>query len=167
MALFSPEISEGAAVISQAMKAVRRKRGLRLREVAEQMGMAQRSYELFEAGQGKITVERVHAFAQATDCDPYALMLAPRFGSDFAVDCADTKLVLIMIMSLEQFAQDRGNDIAYLEPPHIIAAFQRLFKDLGAKLDDNEAFLTAWLNGGSGILKMGQRSLRGLRRKKG
>jgi len=165
MALFSLEISEGAAVISQAMKAVRRKRGLRLREVAEQMGMAQRSYELFEAGQGKITVERVHAFAQATDCDPYALMLASRFGSDFAVDCADTKLVLIMIMSLERFAQERGSDIAFIEPPHLIGAFQRVFKELGEKLDNNEAILNKWLDAGPGLKGLGSLSLRGLRRK--
>lgn len=168
MVLSAIDLSDNAQVLSRALKAIRRKRGLKTSEVAARMQMAQRSYELFEAGSGKITFERLVAFAEATDCDPFALFLAGLFNSaDFAVACADTKMVMIMIMSLEQFAQDRGNDIAYLEPPNIIAAFQRLFKDLGAKLDDNEAFLKAWLNGGSGVLGMGQLSLRGLRRKKG
>lgn len=154
-------------VLSRALRAIRRKRGLKTAEVAARMNMPQRSYELFEAASGRVTFERLLAFAEATDCDPFALLLAGTFGSaEFAVHCADTKLVMIMVMSLQEFAEERGSDITFLEPPHIIAAFQRLFKDLGAKLDDNEAFLSKWLDGRTGLIGLSALSMRGIQRKK-
>lgn len=167
MPFSSIDLSQSAQVLSLALRGIRQKRGLKTAQVAERMGMPQRTYELFETGGGKITFERLMNFAEATDCDPFALMLAGPFASpEFAIDCADTKLAMIMVMSLQHFVEDRGRDIAYLEPPNIIGACQRLFKDLGAKLDEAEAFLTKWLNGGSGMLDMGKLSLRGLRRRK-
>ena len=166
MPLSSIDWSEGAEVLSRALRAIRRMRGLTAREVAARMGMAQRSYELFEAGDGRITFERLRTFAEATDCDPFALALAsPLKSADFAIACADTKLVMIIVMSLAQFADDRGDEIAFLEPPNIIAACQRLFKDLGAKLDDNEAFIAKWLEGRTGRIDLGALSLRGLGRR--
>jgi transcriptional regulator with XRE-family HTH domain len=167
MPLSSVDLSESADVLSHALRAIRRKRSLKTRDVAARMGMAQRSYEMFEAGGGRITLERLMSFAEATDCDPFALMLAGTFNSaEFAVACADTKLVMIMIMSLQQFADERGRDIAFVEPPNLIAACQRLFKDLGVKLDDNEAFIAKWLEGRSGRIDLEALSLRGLGRKK-
>ena len=165
---FSPiDYSEESAVLSRAFRAIRRKRGLTASEVARRMNMPQRSYELFEAGGGRLSFSRILAFAEATDCDPFALALAGPFGSaDFALHCADTKLAMIMMMSLQEFSEDRGSEISFLEPPNIIAAFRRLFKDLGGKLDDNEAFLAKWLDGRGGRIGLGSLSLRGLRRRK-
>lgn len=166
MALTSIDLSH-SEILSRAIRAIRRKRGLKTSDVATRMGMAQRSYELFEAGGGRITLERLMAFAEATDCDPYALLLAGPFGNaEFAIDCADTKLAMIMVMSMQEFAGERGSDIAFLEPPNVIAAFQRLFKDLGSKLDDNDAFLNKWLTGRTGSIDLAALSLRGTRRKK-
>lgn len=164
---FSIDMSDSGEILSRALRAIRRKRGLKTSEVAQRMDMAQRSYELFEAGGGRITFERLMAFAEATDCDPFALMLAGPFGSpDFAINCADTKLAMIMVMSLQEFSQDRGADLCFLEPPNIIGAFQRVFKDLGGKLDDNEAFLSKWMDGRTGLIDLGALSMRGLRRRK-
>lgn len=164
---FSTDMSDSGEKLSRALRAIRRKRGLKTSEVARRMDMAQRSYELFEAGGGRITFEKLVGFAEATDCDPFALLLVGPFASsEFAVHCADTKLVMIMVMSLHEFADERGADICFLEPPNIIAGFQRLFKDLGSKLDDNEAFLTKWLEGRTGLIELGSLSMRGLRRKK-
>ena len=73
---------------------------------------------------------------------------------------------MIMVMSLQEFAEDRGADLCFLEPPNIIAAFQRLFKDLGGRLDDNDAFLSKWLDGRTGMIDLGALSMRGLRRRK-
>lgn len=164
---FTTDMSDSSDALSRALRAIRRKRGLKTSEVARRMNMAQRSYELFEAGGGRISFERLMAFAEATDCDPFALMLVGPFGSaDIAIHCADTKLAMIMIMSLQEFSEERGADLGFLEPPNIIAGFQRLFKDLGAKLDDNEAFLSKWLDGRTGLIDLRSLSMRGLHRKK-
>lgn len=164
---FTTDMSNSGEILSRALRAIRRKRGLKTSEVASRMDMPQRSYELFEAGGGRITFERLMAFAEATDCDPFALMLVGPFGSaDIAIHCADTKLVMIMAMTLQEFAEDRGADLNFLEPPNIIAASQRLFRDLGGKLDDNEAFLSKWMDGRTGIIDLASLSMRGIRRKK-
>lgn len=163
----SLDLSDQNPCLARALRAIRRHRGLKTSEVARRMNMPQRSYEMFEAGGGRITFARIISFAEATDCDPFALALAGPFNSaEFAVNCADTKLVMIMVMSLQEFAEDRGADISFLEPPNVIAALQRLFKDLGVRLDDNEAFLAKWLDGRTGRIGLGALSLRGLHRRK-
>jgi transcriptional regulator with XRE-family HTH domain len=168
MPLPSIDLTADAQLLSCAFKAIRRKRNLKTCEVAQRMSMPQRSYELFETGHGKITLARLMAFAEATDCDPFALLFTGLFAApELAVCCADTKFAMILIISLQQFAHDRGRDIAYLEAPKIIAASQRLFKDLGATLDDNEAFLTSWLKQDQGALGMGKLSLHGVRGRQG
>jgi transcriptional regulator with XRE-family HTH domain len=127
------ELSGGGKILATAIRGIRRKRGLKTGQVAQRMAMAQRSYELFEAGGGRLSMERIMAFAEATDSDPFALLLAVPFCSaQFAIDCADTKMVMIMIMSLQEFSDARGSDIVYLDPPNIIGAFQRVFKDWAA-----------------------------------
>ena len=168
MDLSSVQFSEGRQILARAVRDIRRLRDLRANVVAERMGMPLRSYELFEAGGGRFDMQRLFAFAEATDSDPFAIMLSVPFESpEFAVDCADTKLALILMMHLQGFHEDRGADIAYLDPPNIIGGFERVFKELGAKLDDNEAFLRQWFEGRKGgSISLGSLCVRGLRRRK-
>lgn len=163
MTLSTVAFDTGAPILSAALRGIRKKRGLKTLEVAERMGMPLRSYELFEAGGGKLSIERIMAFADATDSDPYALLLAIPFRSaEFAINCADTKLVLIMTMYLQEFGDDRGADIAFLDPPNIIGAFERVFKDLGGKLDDHEKFMRNWLEERADSISHGAFSLKSL-----
>ncbi|WP_336963836.1 helix-turn-helix transcriptional regulator [Sphingobium aquiterrae] len=168
MDLSSIQFPNGRETLSRVIRDIRRLRNLRASDVAERMGLPQRSYELFEAGGGRLDLERLFAFAEATDSDPFAIMLSVPFGSsDFAVACADTKLALIMMMHLQDFYEERGGDITYLDPPNIIGGFERVFKELGGKLDDTEAFLRRWFNGRQGSsISLGTLSVRGLRRRK-
>lgn len=161
------EFSGADGTFAAVIRGIRRKRNLKASEVAQRMALPLRSYELFEAGGGKLTFERISHFAEATDSDPFGIVFALAFGNaDFALTCADTKLALIMIMHLQGFFEDRGNDLAYLDPPNIIGAFERLFKDLGSKLDDNSVFLQRWLDGRTGSINLGALTLRGLRKRK-
>jgi transcriptional regulator with XRE-family HTH domain len=155
----------GRTVLAQVIRDIRRLRDLRSIEVAERMGLPLRSYELFESGGGRLDLERLFLFAEATDSDPFAIILAVPFRSPgFAVACADTKLALILAMHLQGFYQERGGDIAYLEPPNIIGGFERVFKELGGKLDDTEAFLRRWFEGHEeSAVSLGRLSVRGLR----
>jgi len=167
MKLSSIEFPGGRDVFAKAVRSIRRKRDLKTSEVAERMGLPLRTYELFEAGGGRLNPDRVRSFAEATDSDPFALVLAVAFGdAEFAIACADTKLALIMVMHLQSFFEDRGADLAFLDPPNIIGAFERLFKELGGKLDDNEAFLQRWFDGRAGAISLGSLSIRGIRKRK-
>lgn len=157
--------SEGEA-LSSAMRAIRRRRGLTAAEVAQAMGMPLRTFEEFEAGRGPLTHDRIFAFADATDSDPFALLLCGLLKApDLALDSADTKLVMIMMMHLEEFVEHHGGDIGYLEPPNIIGAFERVFKDLSARLEDREQFMQKWLEQRTGSIGLTALRRRGVKRR--
>nr|WP_087575168.1 helix-turn-helix transcriptional regulator [Sphingomonas sp. CDS-1] len=167
MLLSSIDCPGGRDVLAKVTRGIRRKRDLKTSEVAERMGLPLRTYELFEAGGGRLSLDRIRKFAEATDSDPFAIILSVAFeDAGFAIACADTKMALILAMHLQGFYEDRGADIAFLEPPNIIGAFERIFKELGAKLDDNEAFLRRWFDGRTGSISLGSLSVRGVRRRK-
>ena len=156
----------GGLTLSRSLRAIRHKRNLSAQDVASAMGMAYRTYEEFEGGRGQQTIARIFSFAEATDCDPYALILGPIFNlPDFALDCADTKLCLIMMMHLRDFADAEGPDIAYLEPPHLIGGFARVFKEFRSTLEEGERFLQNWLDGRTGYVGLKTLRLRGAVRK--
>jgi transcriptional regulator with XRE-family HTH domain len=163
----SLEVGSGADILSQAFRAIRKKRGLGLAEVAEAMQMSRRTYEEFEGGRGRLTHERIFAFANATNADPFALLLCAGFRSaQFAIDCADTKLAYILVSHLHDFWEAEGGDIPYLEPTHIIGAAERLFGDLADKLADSEAFLRSWLDKRTGWIGLTALRLRGIKRRR-
>lgn len=160
----SLEIVAGSGLVSQALRAIRKKRGMSALHVARAMGMALRTFEEFESGRGPMTHERLFAFADATDSDPFALLLCPVIGgAEFAVDCADTKLVMIMMMHLEEFAERERGALAFLEPLHVIGGFERTFRDLSGKLAEHETFMQNWLDqrtGSIGLAALRQRIAR-------
>jgi len=149
------EVDASARILTRSLRAIRKKRGMTARDIATAMGMPLRTYQEFESGRGPLTHQRLFAFAEATDADPFALLLGAIFGQpDLAIDCADTKFCMIMMMYFEQFADERRGDIAYLDPPNLAGGFDRLFRELGAKLDDRERFLQNWLAGKTGSIPL-------------
>ncbi|UAK25472.1 helix-turn-helix domain-containing protein [Sphingomonas nostoxanthinifaciens] len=162
----SLEVGSGAKLLSQALRAIRKKRGMTVSEVAGAMAMPRRTYEEFGGGRGPVTHERIFAFAEATNSDPYALILAVDFKMpQFAIDCADTKLALILMIHLHDFATAEGGDITYLEPTNIIGAAERLFGDLSAKLSNSEVFLQNWLDKRTGSIGFSALRTRTIKRK--
>lgn len=118
-------------ILSSAFRAIRRLRGLSARDVAAVMEMPLRSYEHLEAGRGRLTLARLRAFSEATDCDFFALLLCGPLGSpDFAVRCADNKLATILIMGMEDLSAARNDRIAALKAATILAAFGDAFRGL-------------------------------------
>ncbi|WP_253717280.1 helix-turn-helix transcriptional regulator [Sphingomonas sp. AP4-R1] len=160
------EIGADAEIVSQALRAIRRKRTMTASAVADAMGMALRTFEEFEAGRGPITFARICAFTEATDSDPFALMLCAPFKTPaFAVDCADTKLVMIMMMHLEEFVEREGSYIVFLEPPYLIGGFERVFREFSGKLSDRENFLQNWFEKRTGSIGLSALRLRERRRR--
>lgn len=133
-------------VMSQALRAIRRKRGLRAAQVAEAMGLPLRTYEHFEAGRAKLNLERLDAFADATQSDPYAVMAAVMIGSpQFAARSSDNKLMMVLMLALRRLDERLGDDISRLEVGRLVAAFRRTFTDLETDLAERDAAITKWL----------------------
>ena len=132
------------------MRAIRIERRLKTREVARAMEMPTRSYEHLEEGTGKITYERIVAFAEATDSDAIAILTAPAFGSvDFAVRCAGNKLMTIMIIAMMELDADLGNDIAFLQAGTLVGGFTKLTKELAEHFRKRDTFAEEWVKSGA------------------
>lgn len=126
----TPQPSRGA-LLSEALKGLRKRRGLKPCEMASALHMAPRSFEYFESGRSRINLDRLHQAAEALGADPYALLLAVDMGSPrFAMRCAENKLVSILVMALQEFDQVNGDDIALLDPRTVMAAFTQALDEL-------------------------------------
>jgi transcriptional regulator with XRE-family HTH domain len=135
-----------AALLSAALKAIRKDRRMRPSEVARALGMPLRSYEHFEAGRGRITYDRLVRFAEATNSDPVALLAAiPLQSPEFALRCADNKLMTILTIALSELNEDLGDDIMYIESGTLIGAFTRVAKELAEHVRKRDTFAEAWL----------------------
>ncbi len=146
MAEKAAESSSDNALIATAMRRIRKSRRMRSSEVARAMDMPLRSYEHFEAGQGKMTYDRLVRFAEATNCDPVALLAVVPMGSpEFAEHCADNKLMQIFMIALSELNEDLGEDIVYLESGAIIGGITRLCRDFADHVRKRDTFAENWL----------------------
>ncbi len=146
MSSFLPGGAAPGVALKEALRAIRKHRGLRPADIAARMGLPLRSYEHFEAGGGQLNVERVFQFAEATDSDPYAILFGAIVGApDFALRCADNKLALILALAVQDFNEDLGDDIAALEAGVLIGRFTKIFAELAEQARQTEASTAAWL----------------------
>ena len=135
-----------AALLSAAMKAIRKDRRMRPSEVAKALGMPLRSYEHFENGRGRLTYERIARFAEATNSDPLAIIASvPLQSAEFALNCADNKLMTILMIAMAELNEELGEDIVYLEPRTLIGAFTRVGNDLVDHVRKRDLFAETWL----------------------
>jgi transcriptional regulator with XRE-family HTH domain len=130
----SPTVSARRNFIGQALRLIRRARQLRTRDAGAAMGIGQRSYEYVEAGKSGTNFDRLRLFAAATNSDANAIMAAYVIGSPaFALRAADNKLVTAIVIELQEFDQDLGDDIALLDAACCINAFNEAFAQLIAE----------------------------------
>lgn len=132
--------------LSSALRLIRTHRRMKSADVAQAMGMALRSYEHFEAGGGRVNLERIHRFAQVTDSDPYAILAALALGSPhFALRTADNKLMTILMVALQEFDQEVGDVTAELDGRTLINTFTKAMKDLALQSVRRDSAASAWL----------------------
>lgn len=99
------------------------------------MPMASRSYERFEAGEGEFNFGKVRRFAEVTRSDPLGILFAVLINSPgFAVSTAGNKLNPLFLLTLEEFDQDVGEDIALLDGTTILQVFNQAFRTLAAEI---------------------------------
>ncbi|WP_158918685.1 XRE family transcriptional regulator [Caulobacter sp. S45] len=122
--------------LALALRAVRRYRQQNAKTVASAMGMPLRSYQHFEAGRGRLNIDSIFRFAEATDSDPLALLAAAIIGApQFAVHCADNKLATILRFALEDFEARAGSTISALKAVDLFNTFGVLFDDLATQAE--------------------------------
>lgn len=139
--------------LSAALRLIRTHRRMRTADIAQSMGMALRSYEHFEAGGGRVNLERIHRFAEVTDSDPYAILAALALGSPkFALRTADNKLMTILIVALQEFDEEVGDVLGELDARTIINTFTRALKELALQSVRRDSAANAWLQQRSGKL---------------
>jgi transcriptional regulator with XRE-family HTH domain len=147
MGIAAHDPTERGAALSRALKTIRRQRGLGRVEVARAMGMPLRSYDYFESGRGRLNVDRVHQVAEILNADPYAFLAAIEIGSpEFAIRCADNKLMVVLTMALQEFDARASDEIPRLDPRTLFAAFTAMFDDLTRQARDRDAVLTDWMS---------------------
>lgn len=153
MTAFASNPPRDGDVLSAALKAIRRLRGLTVAETANAMNMAIRTYERFEAGVTRLNIDHIHRFAIATNSDPYAILLAVALGSpEMARRCADNKLATILTIALQKYDAAMGDRIQRQETRTFIAAVSDMFDRLAADgLEQDEA--QTWLDDGKQTLK--------------
>lgn len=135
-----------SATLSASLRLIRTHRRMRTIDVADAMGMRLRTYEMFEAGKGKVHHERIHRFAHVTDSDPYAIFCAMAFGSpEFALRAADNKLVEILVVAMHALNDDMGDGIAELDGRTIINAVTRAFRELAMQAVRRDEAARIWL----------------------
>lgn len=119
---------------------------MRPAEVARALGMPLRSYEHFESGRGKITYDRIVKFAEATNSDPVAIIAAiPLQSPDFALNCANNKMMTIVMIAMCELHEELGEDLTYLEPRTLIGALTRVTKELVEHVRKRDVFAETWL----------------------
>lgn len=134
---------------SAALKLVRRHSGLSTREVATGMHVPLRTYEHFEAGQGRLNLDYVHRFCRVTDSDPYALLLAMSIGSPaFAVRAADNKFMNIFTILLQAADTKMGDRLRELDARTLITIMGEMFDRLRDAADQRAQAAEAFLEGG-------------------
>ena len=117
--------------LAAALKALRHARGLKAMEVAQAMEMAPRSYERFEAGEGRFDFARVRRFAEIVGVEPFAILFSVLIGSPrFAVRAGHNMLSPLMLLALEEFDADAGDGIASLDGATILRVFGEAFATL-------------------------------------
>lgn len=142
----SEEARNDGRLRSAVLKGVRKMRGLSTGDLAAALNMPLRTYEHFEAGHGRLNLDYMHRFAEATGSDFHGLMHAIAIGSPaFAVRTADNKFMTTFTIFLQAYDRQMGDRIRDLDARSLIAAFGEMFEALaevgGQRAEEAETFL--------------------------
>lgn len=125
---------------SLILRRLRFLRGKRPPQVAAEMGILLRSYENFEAGKGRLNVDRVHHFADVLGVDAHGILAALDIGSpEFAARTADNKLMSAFLLYLQEFDRKAQDTITHLPTYALMDAFKEMFDKLAATAAAHDA----------------------------
>lgn len=152
------EDKKRSKLLSRALRAVRAIRKAKPRDLAKALGLSLRGYQHFEAGGGQLNVEHVMAFSRAIDCDPIGVLTAVQIGKpEFAAWVAQNKAMIAFMITLQEFAEDTGEDMARLETTTWVSAYREMFLELAKKARASQVENDAWLAENVARLGLGPR----------
>ena len=132
-------------LLSLILRGLRQFRRKRSAVIAIGMNMPPRSYEHFEAGKGRLNVERVHLFAKVLGVDPYGIFAALEIGSPaFAARTADNNFMTIFYIALQGFDATTQDAIANLDAYDLMDAFNEMFDKLSAAALAKDGMIKRW-----------------------
>lgn len=127
------------------LKALRRMRGVRAQDMAKAMNMSRRAYENFENGKSRLNVARIHRFATLLHADPHAILAAFEIRSpEFALRCANNKMMMLLMLGLEDFDAQAQDTIVGLDPLDLMKMIKAFFDGLGEKAKDQDGVVRQW-----------------------
>jgi transcriptional regulator with XRE-family HTH domain len=134
-----------------ALRPIRIARGISVAQMARLMGMDRRSYGNFEAGRGKVSVEKVFEFAALTDSDPWSILAAVSMDAPgLAANAAGNKLTKVFLIALRDFERTTGQAMRLVHPGEAFTAFQEAFQQLASLAETRKALAAPdWLKSGS------------------
>lgn len=133
MSPLSTNRAEVRRALATALRAIRRRRRLSAAEVARAMPMALRSYQALENGEGPLGLDRLHRFAEVTDCDVVALVVAASLGApDLAIHCADNKFMTHLALRALDVDEAAGEDLERLTASLALGPLDRAVAELTA-----------------------------------
>jgi len=133
-------------LLSNILKQIRTMRRMTARAVSAAMDMPLRSYYSFESGQGALDLTKLWRFADATDSDPFAIVIALVVGSpDYALRSMDNKAASILLASLKHFNDRVGDRMVHVGSAAFIEAFKRQFDSLEEHLAKRDQSTERWL----------------------
>ncbi len=151
-----PEGSKRGHLLSRALRAVRAIRKATSRDLAKALGLSLRGYQHFESGGGQLNVDHVLRFADAIDCDPFGVLAGVHIGHpELAAYTAKNKAVIAYMIGLQEFVEDAGEAIAYLETATTLSAYRAMFKDLTEKARAAQRQDAAWREENAARLDLG------------
>ena len=117
-------------ILSAAICAIRQHRGLSNHQAASRMKLATPAYDLFE--RYPADYRHLRAFAEAVDCDLFALLLSAQIGSaELAVRCADNKAAIIAVGLVEDLLAECGGErLEAFKPAELMRAVDKARRDL-------------------------------------
>lgn len=145
----APSGARDGAVLSAALKAIRKDRGLTPRQTAGAMHIALRTYQRFEAGETKVNLDHIYRFAQATRSDPHAIFMAISIASPrHALRGSENLIDTILTIGVKELDDILGDRIRDLDQRTIVTAVTTLVDTLAAGLDRTDP-TQRWLEDGA------------------
>lgn len=111
------------------------------------MGIGLRTYEDFEAGRGRLDLEKVRLFGLATDTDAVAIALGLMFGSkETALRALDNKSSTILWIALREFEDEAGDKISAIPGAYFLESLRQAFDRLRDYLQKRDTSAERWLD---------------------
>lgn len=142
----SRSLARQARLLSQIIKAIRFDRRMKAADVARGMGIGLRTYEDFEAGRGRLDLEKVRLFGLATDSDAVAITLGLLFGSrEIALRALENKAPTILWVALREFESEVGDQLAVIPGSYFLESLRQAFCRLREYLQKRDSSAERWL----------------------